>query len=62
MSAEDQSLLERIELPAIPADARTKISHLMEELDRAEVEQCKFIPLLSLYTLWRLLQCEGRGS
>jgi hypothetical protein len=41
MSAEDKSLLERIELPSIPREAQSKISHVQEELERAEVEQSK---------------------
>lgn len=40
--AEDQPLAERVELPHIPKEAATKISHLQEQFIRAEVEQCKF--------------------
>lgn len=47
MSGEDQSLMERIEVPNIPKDAQKKISHLQEEFIRAEVEQLrKSVPLL----------------
>ena len=41
MSAEDQSLLERVEIPSIPKETATKISHLQEQFIRAEVEQRK---------------------
>lgn len=37
----DQSLLERIEMPSIPESAMKKIAILEEEFGRAEVEQCK---------------------
>ncbi|KAJ5378833.1 hypothetical protein N7509_011952 [Penicillium cosmopolitanum] len=39
MSGEDQSLMDRVEMPNIPKDAQKKISHLQEEFIRAEVEQ-----------------------
>lgn len=42
MSAEDKSLLERVEFPAIPKDAAKKIAHLQEEFLRVEVEQRMF--------------------
>lgn len=52
MSAEDQSLLERVEMPNIPKDAQKKIAYLQEEFIRAEVEQrtfhCPPSPLLLL--------------
>lgn len=48
MSAEDQSLLERVEIPSIPKETATKISHLQEQFIRAEVEQLrKSVPLLN---------------
>ncbi|KAF7716404.1 Uncharacterized protein PECH_005306 [Penicillium ucsense] len=48
MSGEDKSLSERIEFPAIPEEARSKISHVQEELERAELEQLrKSIPLFA---------------
>lgn len=39
----DKSLLERIEFPSIPEEARSKIAHVSEELERAELEQSKFL-------------------
>jgi hypothetical protein len=42
MSTEDQSLLERIEMPSIPESAMKQIAILEEQFARAEVEQCKF--------------------
>jgi hypothetical protein len=36
----DQSLLERIEMPSIPESAMKQIAILEEEFARAEVEQC----------------------
>lgn len=48
MSAEDQSLLERVEIPSIPKETATKIAHLQEQFIRAEVEQLrKSVPLLN---------------
>ncbi|KAI2793967.1 hypothetical protein POX_a00556 [Penicillium oxalicum] len=48
MSGEDKSLAERIEFPTIPEDARSKISHVQEELERAELEQLrKSVPLFA---------------
>lgn len=41
MSGDDKSLLERIELPSIPQEARSKFSHAQEALERAELEQSK---------------------
>jgi len=41
MSAEDKSLLERVEVPSIPKGLATKIAHLQEQFIRAEVEQRK---------------------
>jgi hypothetical protein len=41
MSAEDQSLLERVEVPSIPKSAAQKIFQLQEQFIRAEVEQRK---------------------
>lgn len=41
MSGEDKSLIERIEMPAIPQDARSKIALVEEELARAGLEQSK---------------------
>ena len=51
MSAEDQSLLERVEIPSIPKEAAQKISHLQEQFIRAEVEQRK-LPNLSCFARW----------
>lgn len=48
MSGEDQSLMDRVEMPNIPKDAQKKISHLQEEFIRAEVEQRMSNPLLSI--------------
>lgn len=42
--AQDQPLAERVEAPHIPKDAARKMSHLQEQFNRAEVEQCKFFP------------------
>lgn len=41
-NGEDQSLLERVEVPSIPREAAKKIAILEEEFIRAEVEQCRF--------------------
>ncbi|CEJ60445.1 hypothetical protein PMG11_09018 [Penicillium brasilianum] len=41
MSGDDKSLLERIELPSIPQEARSKFSHAQEALERAELEQMR---------------------
>ncbi|KAJ5381380.1 uncharacterized protein N7496_003808 [Penicillium cataractarum] len=41
MSGDDKSLLERIELPSIPEEARSKIGHVQEALERAELEQMR---------------------
>lgn len=46
----DQSLLERIEMPSIPEAAMKKIAVLEEQFSRAEVEQCMFLSFpLSLF-------------
>jgi hypothetical protein len=48
MSGEDKSLIERIEMPSIPQDARAKLALVEEELARAGLEQSKcFAYLLS---------------
>lgn len=39
MSGEDQSLMDRIEVPRVPKNAQKKVNHLQEEFFRAEVEQ-----------------------
>jgi hypothetical protein len=38
----DQSLLDRVEMPSIPETAMKKIAVLEEQFARAEVEQCMF--------------------
>ena len=38
----DQSLLDRVEMPSIPEAAMKKIAVLEEQFSRAEVEQCMF--------------------
>ncbi|KAJ6107506.1 hypothetical protein N7523_008829 [Penicillium sp. IBT 18751x] len=48
MSTEDQSLLERVEIPHIPKEVAQKISNLQDQFIRAEVEQLrKSVPLLN---------------
>lgn len=48
MSTEDQSLLERVEVPSIPKSAAQKIFQLQEQFIRAEVEQLrKSVPILN---------------
>ena len=42
MSGQDQSLLERIELPSIPREAATKMARVQEEFERAELEQREY--------------------
>jgi hypothetical protein len=49
MSGEDKSLMERIELPSIPQDARSKIALVEEELARVGLEQSKCF--LSIFCL-----------
>lgn len=39
----DQSLLDRVEMPSIPEAAMKKIAVLEEQFARAEVEQCMFL-------------------
>jgi hypothetical protein len=39
----DQSLLDRVEMPSIPEAAMKKIAVLEEQFSRAEVEQCMFM-------------------
>jgi hypothetical protein len=41
MSGEDKSLMERIEMPSVPQDARAKLALVEEELARAGLEQSK---------------------
>lgn len=48
MSGEDQSLMERIEVPSVPKNAQKKVNHLQEEFFRAEVEQRTSNPFLSI--------------
>lgn len=50
MSAADQALEERIEIPSIPSELQKKIAHLQEEYARAEVVQSEF----SSYPSFRL--------
>ena len=46
MSAgEDQSLLERTEMPSIPREAARKIALIEDEFTRAEVEQRMYLPV-----------------
>jgi hypothetical protein len=45
MPGDDKSLLERIELPSIPQEARSKIGRVQEALERAELEQSKCFTL-----------------
>ncbi|KAJ5906620.1 uncharacterized protein N7473_003536 [Penicillium subrubescens] len=41
MSGEDKSLMERIEMPSVPQDARAKLALVEEELARAGLEQMR---------------------
>ena len=54
----DQSLLDRVEMPSIPEAAMKKIAVLEEQFARAEVEQCMFLLVFYFVTensLQRLL-------
>jgi hypothetical protein len=58
MSTEDQSLLERIEVPSIPESAMKQIAILEEQFARAEVEQSMSY-LLIFVNLLAALQPPG---
>lgn len=55
----DQSLLDRVEMPSIPEAAMKKIAILEEQFSRAEVEQCMFLIPSSLSLC---LFCYGGAS
>lgn len=51
MSGQDQSLLERIELPSIPREAATKMARVQEEFERADLEQCEYYARFTISVL-----------
>lgn len=64
-NGEDQSLLERVEMPTIPREAARKIALVEEEFTRAEVEQRMYLfsprHVRSLHVPSRVLRCVFSG-